>query len=82
MFHQVEGLWIDENVSFAGKLTGGVRVDVTRTKRYNSKGKADGVFVGGARETPAERAYGVRESDPVDTANRKAKFVEDDDRPF
>lgn len=29
-------LFNDENVSFAGKLTGGVRVDVTRTKRYHA----------------------------------------------
>ncbi len=30
-------LYNDENVSFAGKLTGGVRVDVNRTKRYHAK---------------------------------------------
>lgn len=34
-------LFNDENVSFGGKLTGGVRVDVNRTKRYHAKqGKA------------------------------------------
>ena len=31
-------LFNDENVSFGGKLTGGVRVDVARTKRHNAKG--------------------------------------------
>jgi hypothetical protein len=30
-------LFNDENVSFGGKLTGGVRVDVNRTKRYHAK---------------------------------------------
>ncbi len=30
-------LYNDENVSFGGKLTGGVRVDVNRTKRYHAK---------------------------------------------
>lgn len=30
-------LYNDENVSFAGKLTGGVRVDVNRTKRHLAK---------------------------------------------
>lgn len=30
-------LFNDENVSFGGKLTGGVRVDVNRTKRYAAK---------------------------------------------
>jgi hypothetical protein len=30
-------LYNDENVSFGGKLTGGVRVDVARTKRYHAK---------------------------------------------
>jgi len=33
-------LFNDENVSFGGKLTGGVRVDVNRTKRYHAKGQA------------------------------------------
>lgn len=33
-------LYNDENVSFAGKLTGGVRVDVNRTKRYHAKQEA------------------------------------------
>lgn len=34
-------LYNDENVSFGGKLTGGVRVDVNRTKRFHEKtGKA------------------------------------------
>lgn len=32
-------LFNDENVSFGGKLTGGVRVDVNRTKRYHEKQK-------------------------------------------
>ena len=32
-------LFNDENVSFGGKLTGGIRVDVNRTKRYHAKGK-------------------------------------------
>jgi hypothetical protein len=32
-------LFHDENVSFAGELKGGVRCDVTRTKRYHAKGK-------------------------------------------
>lgn len=32
-------LFNDENVSFGGKLTGGVRVDVVRTKRHNAKGQ-------------------------------------------
>jgi hypothetical protein len=30
-------LYNDENVSFGGKLTGGVRVDVNRTKRVHAK---------------------------------------------
>jgi hypothetical protein len=30
-------LFNDENVSFGGKLTGGVRVDVARTKRHHAK---------------------------------------------
>lgn len=30
-------LFNDENVSFGGEITGGVRCDVSRTKRYNSK---------------------------------------------
>lgn len=30
-------LFNDENVSFGGKLTGGVRVDVARTKRHYAK---------------------------------------------
>jgi hypothetical protein len=30
-------LYNDENVSFGGKLTGGVRVSVDRTKRYHAK---------------------------------------------
>lgn len=30
-------LYNDENVSFGGKLTGGVRVDVNRTKAYHRK---------------------------------------------
>src|SRR6185503_408821 len=30
-------LFNDENVSFGGKLTGGVRVDVNRAKRYHAK---------------------------------------------
>lgn len=30
-------LFNDENVSFGGEITGGVRVDVNRTKRYNAK---------------------------------------------
>ena len=30
-------LFNDENVSFGGKVTGGVRVDVNRTKRYLAK---------------------------------------------
>lgn len=30
-------LYNDENVSFGGKVTGGVRVDVNRTKRYHAK---------------------------------------------
>jgi hypothetical protein len=30
-------LYNDENVSYAGKLTGGVRVDVKRTKDYHAK---------------------------------------------
>lgn len=30
-------LFNDENVSFGGKLTGGVRVDVNRTKRHRAK---------------------------------------------
>lgn len=33
-------LYNDENVSFGGKLTGGVRVSVDRTKRYYAKQKA------------------------------------------
>lgn len=32
-------LFNDENVSFGGEVTGGVRVDVNRTKRYLAKGK-------------------------------------------
>lgn len=35
-------LFNDENVSFGGKLTGGVRVDVNRTKRYHAKTAAPG----------------------------------------
>lgn len=34
-------LYNDENVSFGGKLTGGIRVDVNRTKRYHAKGDPD-----------------------------------------
>lgn len=30
-------LFNDENVSFGGQVTGGVRVDVNRTKRYHAK---------------------------------------------
>ena len=30
-------LFNDENVSFGGKLTGGIRVDVNRTKRHHAK---------------------------------------------
>lgn len=30
-------LFNDENVSFGGEITGGVRVDINRTKRYNAK---------------------------------------------
>ena len=30
-------LFNDENVSFGGKVTGGVRVDVNRTKKYHAK---------------------------------------------
>lgn len=30
-------LFNDENVSFGGKLTGGVRIDVARTKRHHTK---------------------------------------------
>ena len=32
-------LFHDENVSFAGELKGGIRCDVTRTKRYHAKGE-------------------------------------------
>lgn len=32
-------LFNDENVSFGGEITGGVRVDINRTKRYLAKGK-------------------------------------------
>src|SRR5688572_4894141 len=35
-------LYNDENVSFAGKLTGGVRIDVNRTKRQAAKGVSEG----------------------------------------
>lgn len=42
-------LYNDENVSFGGKLTGGVRVDVNRTKRYHAK-------QGGAATAPAKGA--------------------------
>lgn len=36
-FNKQVVLFNDENVSFGGKLTGGVRVDVNRTKRYHAK---------------------------------------------
>jgi len=66
-------LFNDENVSFGGKLTGGVRVDVARTKRNASKGNpGNNVFVGGARE-------GAR-VDPNKLAARAA--IDEDDRPF
>lgn len=42
-------LYNDENVSFGGKLTGGVRVDVARTKRYHAKKN------GAAQPKPAPR---------------------------
>lgn len=34
-------LFNDENVSFGGEITGGVRVDINRTKRYLAKGKPE-----------------------------------------
>lgn len=44
-------LFNDENVSFGGKLTGGVRVDVNRTKAYHRKQEK-------APATPAPAAKG------------------------
>lgn len=40
-------LFNDENVSFGGKLTGGVRVDVNRTKRYYIKEEGKPLVVAG-----------------------------------
>ena len=49
-------LFNDENVSFGGKVTGGVRVDVNRTKKYHAK----------AERAPAVRVRGEQftEDDP------------------
>lgn len=49
-------LFNDENVSFGGKVTGGVRVDVNRTKKYHAK----------AEKAPAVRVRGEQftEDDP------------------
>lgn len=44
-------LFNDENVSFGGKLTGGVRIDVNRTKRYLEK---TGARIG--ENTPVSKA--------------------------
>lgn len=44
-------LFNDENVSFGGKLTGGVRIDVTRTKRYHAK--LEKAPAAGNRQPPA-----------------------------
>lgn len=63
-------LFNDENVSFGGKLTGGVRVDVNRTKRYIAKGDPDAKG-GKARTVIADmpapqrgKAFDDFESDP------------------
>lgn len=64
-------LFNDENVSFGGKLTGGVRVDVTRTKRYHQKTK------GAAEHAPAVAAA------PKATTTAGKSFDDfEDDIPF
>jgi hypothetical protein len=71
-------LFNDENVSFGGKLTGGVRVDVNRTKRYHAKGQGSannasaaqyGVASGGGSANmnnprPAPKAFSDFQDDP------------------
>lgn len=55
-------LFHDPNVSFGGKLTGGIRVDVNRTKRYHAK---------------QEKAPAVPERTKADPAGKFDDFVDD-----
>lgn len=50
-------LFNDENVSFGGKLTGGVRVDVNRTKRYHAKQEQPAAPQGLAQKPPAKATH-------------------------
>lgn len=64
-------LFNDENVSFGGVVTGGIRVDVNRTKRYHEK-----LAQGGQQRAPAPPA-------PQKNAGAMANFEDvADDIPF
>ncbi|MCK9361948.1 hypothetical protein M0Q28_07065 [Patescibacteria group bacterium] len=57
-------LFNDENVSFGGKVTGGVRVDMNRTKKYHAK-------------SVASKAEGAKPA-PVRSAGQQLEDMEDD----
>lgn len=67
-------LFNDENVSFAGKLTGGVRIDVNRTKRVLARGAA----------TPQAPQRQPAPAQPAPAQGNPAKHFDDlaDDIPF
>lgn len=56
-------LFNDENVSFGGQVTGGIRVDINRTKKYHAK-------QGAAQPAPQPA--------PQKTAGQKLEEMEDD----
>lgn len=58
-------LYNDENVSFGGKLTGGVRVDVNRTKRYIEKTR-EGAPAGTGLKPPAQTKPATKFDDFAD----------------
>ncbi len=66
-------LFNDENVSFGGVVTGGIRVDVNRTKRYYEKKAANGA---NGQQRPA--AAGPAKPNPA--AGTKFEDFEDEDR--
>lgn len=83
-------LFNDENVSFGGKLTGGVRVDVNRTKRYHAKqgsqaGQISASAVGTLPPRAAQQQYDPRHpaANTQTSPPRKGAFDDfKDDVPF